>query len=230
MEKPPDKKEKGDIAREVGKAVISAIPAAGGPLSVLFENIFTAPLEKRKQAWLEELADVITKLQERVDGLTPEKLAEDEAFITISLQASQIAIRNHQKEKIDALRAAVLNSALPNAPDEDQEMIFLRLIDQLTPWHLRILSMLHNPAQWMEKNQIQNPGWGMGGVSTVLEHCFPDLRGNREFYDQIVRDIQTEGLVGQGNFLHVTMTGNGMLESRTSGMGKKFLSFITDPE
>lgn len=230
MEKPPDKKEKGDVAHEVGKAVISAIPAAGGPLSVLFENIFTAPLEKRKQAWLEELADVITKLQERVDGLTPEKLSKDEAFITISLQASQIAIRNHQKEKIDALRAAVLNSALPNAPDEDQELIFLRLIDQLTPWHLRILSNLHNPGQWMEKNQIQNPGWGMGGVSTVLEHCFPDLRGNREFYDQIVRDLQTEGLVGQGNFLHVTMTGNGMLESRTSGMGKMFLSFITEPE
>ena len=229
MENPPDKKQTGDVAREVGKAIISAIPAAGGPLQVLFENIFTAPLEKRRQAWLEQLAGVVTELQEKTEGFTPEKLAENESFITVALQASQIAVRNHQEEKLSALRNAVLNSALPNPPEEDQQIIFLRLIDQLTPWHLRVLALLNNPEKWMQLQNIANPGWGMGGVSTVIEHCLPALRGKREIYDQIVRELQTEGLISQGQFLHITMTGNGMLQSRTSDLGQQFLRFITEP-
>ncbi len=106
-------------------------------------------------------------------------------------------------------------------------MIFLRLIDQLTPWHLRVLALLDEPVRWMERYGVQNPGWGMGGPSTVLEHCLPDLRGNRETYDQIVRDLQAEGLLGQGQFLHVTMTGGGMVASRTTERGKQFIKFIT---
>jgi hypothetical protein len=63
----------------------------------------------------------------------------------------------------------------------------------------------------------------------VLEHCLPDLRGQSETYDQIVRDLQTEGLLGQGQFLHVTMTGGGMVASRTTERGKRFIKFITAP-
>ena len=87
--------------------------------------------------------------------------------------------------------------------------------------------MLHNPIGWMEQNNIQYPNWGMGGVSTVIEHCFQELHGNREFYDQLIRELQAEGLIGQGQYVHTTMTGDGMVESRTTGIGKMFLEFIT---
>lgn len=229
MDKPPNSKSAGDIAREVGKAIVSAIPAAGGPLQVIFENVFSAPLEKRKQAWLEQLADVLAEIQNRVEGLTPEVLARNEVFITVAMQASQVAIRNHQQVKLEALRNAVLNSALPNPPREDEQMIFLRLIDQLTPWHLRVLALLDTPVEWMGRNGIQYPGWSMGDVSTVIEHCFQDLRGQRDTYDQIVRNLQVEGLLRQGQFLHTTMTGHGMVESRSTDMGKRFIMFITTP-
>jgi hypothetical protein len=108
-------------------------------------------------------------------------------------------------------------------------MIFLRLIDQLTPWHLRVLSVLNDPLQWMERNHIHNPGWGVGGASTVLEHCLPDLRGQRETYDQIVLDLQGQGMLGQGQFLHVMMTGSGMVASRTTERGRRFIRFISAP-
>lgn len=229
MDKLPTKKSAGDIAREVGRAVVSAIPAAGGPLQVAFENIFTSPIEKRKEAWLEQLARIVEEVQERVADITPEKLAANEAFVTVAMQASQVAIRNHQQAKLEALRNAVLNSALPNPPQEDEQMIFLRLIDHLTPWHLRVLTLLDDPVRWMNRNGVKNPGWGMGGPSTVLEYCLPDLRGQRETYDQIVRDLQSEGLLGQGQFLHVTMTSGGMVASRTTERGKRFIKFITAP-
>ena len=39
----------------------------------------------------------------------------------------------------------------------------------------------------------------------------------------LVRDLQADGLMGQGQFLHVTMTGNGMIQSRTTDRGKRFM-------
>lgn len=229
MDDLPTKKSAGDVAREVGRAVVSLVPAAGGSLQVVFENFFTSPIERRKEAWLQQLADVVKEVEGRVAELTPEKLAQNEAFVTVAMQASQIALRNHQQAKLEALRNAVLNAALPNPPQEDEQMIFLRLIDQLTPWHLKVLSVLDDPVRWMELHGVANPGWGAGGPSTVLEHCLPDLRGQRETYDQIVRDLQSEGLLGQGQFLHVTMTGGGMIGSRTADRGKRFIRFITSP-
>lgn len=229
MDDLPTKKSAGDFAREVGRAVVSLVPAAGGPLQVVFENFFTSPIERRKDAWLQQLADVLKEVEGRVAELTPEKLAENEAFVTVAMQASQIALRNHQQEKLEALRNAVLNAALSNPPQEDEQMIFLRLVDQLTPWHLRVLSVLNEPVQWMERHGVGNPGWGMGATSTVLEHCLPELRGQRDTYDQIVRDLQSEGLLSQGQFLHVMMTGGGMVGSRTANRGTRFIKFITSP-
>jgi hypothetical protein len=227
MKKPPSNKTTGDAAHEISKAVLSAVPAASGPLVALFENIFTAPLNKRRQEWFEHLAEVVTEIENKFEDITPEKLSQNDMFITAALQASQIAIRNHQKEKIDALRNALFNSVKPTAPSEDRQLIFLRLIDELTPWHLRLIGLLNGPQKWMEEYGIQYPGWRMGGVSTVIEHCLPDLRGNRDYYDQLIRDLQGAGLIGQGDFTHVTMTGGGMLESRTSAMGKDFISYIS---
>jgi hypothetical protein len=227
MKNPPSEKSVGDAAHEISKAVLSTVPAAGGPLVALFENIFTAPLNKRRQKWLEELAGVITDIQEKLNSVTPEQLSQNEMFITAALQASQIAIRNHKVEKIEALRNALFNSVQPMAPSEDKQLMFFKLIDDLTPWHLRLLGLLNNPSKWMQKNNIKNPGWNMGGVSTVIEYCLPDLRGAREFYDQLVRDLQTGGLVHQGSFLNTTMSGGGMLAAHTSEMGKEFISFIT---
>lgn len=229
MDDLPIKKSAGDVAREVGRAVVSLVPAAGGPLQVVFENFFTSPIERRKEAWLQQLADVVKEVEGRVAELTPEKLSQNEAFVTAAMYASHIALRNHQQAKLEALRNAVLNAALPNSPQEDEQMIFLRLIDQLTPWHLKVLSVLDNPVHWMARHDVPNPGWGTGGPSAVLEHCLPDLRGQRETYDQIVRDLQSEGLLVQGQFLHVMMTGGGMVGSRTADRGKRFIRFITSP-
>lgn len=229
MEEFPTKPSGGDVARELGRAIVSAIPVAGGPLQVMFENIFASPLERRKQAWLEQLAEAVAEIGRLVANLTPANLSADEAFITVAMQASQIAIRNHQKVKLDALRNAIINSPLPNHPHEDEQMIFLRLIDQLTPWHLRILALFNNPVEWMRQNDLQYPAWSLGGVSTVIEHCVPQLRGQRDTYDQIVRDLQSEGLIRQGSFMNVTMTGQGMVESRTTERAKRFLNFITRP-
>jgi len=229
MKRPPEKKSASDVAYEVGRGIVAAMPIAGGPLQVVFESVFAAPIEKRKAEWLQGLVEIIEEIDGRVEGLEASELGQNAAFVTTAMQASQIALRNHQREKLNALRNAVLNSGLPSAPSDDEQAIFVRLIDELTPWHLRILGFLDDPVAWMSANGSANPGWGMGGVATVLEHCFPDLVGQRALYDQMVQDLQAAGLAASGSYLHATMTGQGMVASRTTSIGKQFLAFITAP-
>lgn len=97
MDQLPTTRTPGDVAHDMARGLISAVPAVGGPLQVLFETVFSAPLEKRKEKWMQELARALMELQQTVDDLIPEKLAENAAFITMAIQASSIAIRSHQR-------------------------------------------------------------------------------------------------------------------------------------
>lgn len=226
MEKPP-KKTKGDVGHAVVKAIAAAVPTAGGPAAVLLETVFAPPLERRREKWFQRVADAIDELQNKIADLTPEKLSENDLFVTVALEATQIALRNHHEEKLEALKNALLHSAMPNRPDEQLQLMYLRFIDELTPLHLVVLAVLNGPAQWMEQHNVTNPAWGMGGVSVVIEHCVPALRGRREVYEQLVRDLQARGLIGQGQFLNVTMSGQGMVQARATDFGRAFLTYIS---
>lgn len=168
------------------------------------------------------MVQVGEKLQElEKNGLKIEELQENEEFISAVMHASQIALRTHQNEKLEALRNAILNVAKGQAPEEALQNVFLNLIDSFTELHLRILKVFQNPEP------PQN--MSMGGLSNVLEHNIPELRGRRELYDQLWKDLYSRGLVNTDG-LHVTMTGHGLGEKRTTGIGDAFLKFIEEPQ
>ena len=217
----------GDAAHAVAKAVAGMVPVAGSALTVLLETVLAPPLERRREKWFQMLGTAVEQLQQKVEGLSLEALSGNEVFITVVAQATQVALRTHQDEKLNALQAAVMNAGVPNPPAEDLQLMYVRFVDELSPWHIRVLDLFSGPEQWMQRNSVQYPGWGMGGPSTVIEHCLPDLRNQREFYEQIVRDLQSRGLIHQGQFLNTTMTGRGMVEARTTGLANSFLTFIS---
>jgi hypothetical protein len=59
---------KGDVAHTLAKAGIAAIPIVGSPLAELFAAIISAPLMKRRDHWIEEIAAGLERLQERVNS------------------------------------------------------------------------------------------------------------------------------------------------------------------
>lgn len=225
-EKP--KKILGDVAHTIARAGLSAIPVVGRSASVLFSELITPPLVRRRDKWIESIGEGLKKLEETVEDFNIEELKDNEMFITTVMHATQVAIRNHQKERLEALRAAVLNSTSPNAPEEDLQLMFLNWIDELTPWHLRILKFFEEPKAWPQKHGITLPNRPMGAPAHALEDAFPELRGQRDFYDQIIKDLYSKGLTHIES-LHVTMTGQGMYASRTTEIGKQFIEFITSP-
>lgn len=167
------------------------------------------------------MAQVGEKLEElEAKGLKLSELQNNEAFVSAVMHASQIALRTHQAAKRDALRNAIINVAKGQTPGETLQNVFLNLVDSFTELHLRILEVFQAPAPL--------PNMSMGGLSSVLEHGIPELRGNRELYDQLWKDLYSRGLVNTDG-LHVTMTGRGLGEKRTTGIGDAFLKFIKEP-
>jgi hypothetical protein len=82
----------------------------------------------------------------------------------------------HKQEKRDALRNALLNIALHRSTDEDQQQTFLRYIDELTVWHLRILSLFQDPPKMLSTKGVQ-ANFYMGGGAQVIESVYPELSG-----------------------------------------------------
>jgi hypothetical protein len=114
-----------DHAHLALKSALSAVPVVGGPAAELFAAIIAPPLARRRDQWLQDLAESLAALQEKVAGFSAESLAQNEAFVSAALQASRAAIQTHHSEKREALRNALLNIAIGRAPDEDQQAMFL---------------------------------------------------------------------------------------------------------
>lgn len=219
-----------DEAHTAIKAALSALPVVGGPAAELFGAIIAPPLAHRRDEWLQSLADGIQALQESVAGLTPESLASNEAFVSAALQASRAAVQTHQKDKLEALRNAVLNVAAGRAPNEDEQAMFLWYIETLTTWHVRMLKFFEAPMRMAAAVGARTDYPLAGALSQMIEGIYPELRGRRDFYDQIARDLKTRGFLNSADdVLHTMMTGSGLAAKRTTEIADRFLAFIKSP-
>lgn len=107
------------------KGAVAAIPL-GGVLAEELGIVLVPPLARRRDEWWEHLARRLRELEETVAGFHLEDLSQNEQFVSATLQATQAALRTHQEEKLQALRNAVLNTALGKGGDDDsQALIFV---------------------------------------------------------------------------------------------------------
>lgn len=218
----------GDYLHSAVRGALAAIPFVGGAATELFSILIAPPLTQRRDQWLITLAEGLEELRNAVPDFDINSLVGNEVFVTAVLQASQVALRNHQEEKLVALRNAVLNSAVGVNTDENIQLMFLNLIDTMTPWHLRILNLFKNPRQWFQDNQMPMPELYMGSPADILELAISELKEKRSFYDLIVKDLYAKGLLNTES-LHVAMTGDGTLAKRTTDFGDLFVAYITSP-
>lgn len=212
------KKSAADVAYTVVKAAVSAVPVAGGSAAELLGLIFGPPLERRREQWLEQLAHAIKEVNDKVADLTPEKLAEDEVFITTALHATEIAVRTHQQEKIEALQNAVVNAALQSAPDETMQHIFLNYVDSLTPSHIQMLASIN-------RRERVHP-YELSDIVILPSEVKKQLGA---VFCQIMSDLEQRGLIIKGEALRAAPHRIVSIEDQpdTTALGKLFLEFIS---
>lgn len=217
-----------DAAHTIVKAGLGSIPVVGVAPAEIFSIVIEPPLSKRRVEWIEAIAHRFIELEEKVEDFKIEELAKNDILITTVMHASQIAIRNHQKEKLEALRNAILNSALPNPPEEDLQLMFLNFVDLFTTWHFRILMFLNEPIAWAEKHGVRFPHTLEDYLGETLEIAFPELKGKKDFYTLIENDLDIRELISMGNPRR-PIAKVYLPRSFTTDIGKQFIKFITSP-
>ncbi|WP_372776996.1 hypothetical protein [Litorivivens sp.] len=214
-------------AHRVTKAAVSAVPVLGGALAEAFNALIEPPMARRRTEWMVQVTEAINELYDKGIVTEPD-LQENEKFFTTLVHASNSAIRNHEDEKLNALRNAVINSALPGAPSDTMQQLFLNLIDSCTSWHIALLKLFQGPNQWAVEHNHQFPNWSTGGISSVIEHAYPQLQNQKPLYQLVWNELYRNGLFSTDG-LGTTMSGDGMLAKRTTPIGDAFVEFISEP-
>jgi hypothetical protein len=129
---PPGKSAGREIVERTVEAALGSVPPVGNALAVAFVTAIGWRLEERREKWFTELAEGVEELRQQVDGLDLDALAGDDRFTDAVASATRTIEHTHQTEKIEALRNAVLNSAVPGAPDADTQAIMMNLVDRFT--------------------------------------------------------------------------------------------------
>lgn len=173
------------------------VPLVGGTFAELFGRLLKAPIERRLEEWLKKLAEKVMATEKKFDDFAFAKAFEDEAFLTTLLQAMRMAVATHQEEKWRALHNAVLNSASPNPPDKDLQLIYLNIIEPFTTWHLKLLTAFNDTVGWtVEDDGVTDPRTAYPlPPSHTLEHAFPELKGHHELYNFVLKELADKGLM-----------------------------------
>ncbi len=208
-----------------GKAFIGIMPA-GSLATYLLDQIIKPPVQERIKEWMETVS---ASLNEHVSDI--QSLKDNQRFITSFIQASQIASRNHQEDKLKALHNAVINSIPGPSYSESLQVHFLHLVDRFTEWHLKVLKIFYD-TDWLAKAGIGSFGHGRTATEDVIKKYYPeDLGSGREvFVDLILDDLQSTRLI-QTEWNSQNSVGMNQAASTPSltTMGLAFLDFIEDP-
>jgi hypothetical protein len=211
-----------DIAHRVVKAGLSVglspIPF-GGLVVELYDYFIKPPLAKRQEEFMHRLAVGLERLEKH--SVDVEALPNNQKFITIVTQAMVISLRNHQKEKLDALQNAILNAATSDDSDIDLELMFLNYIDIFTPSHLEVLD-------YLDKNEFNLKGGGFAKYVTpdiykALNSVNPKY-SDINFFNTIIRDLENRELIYSRTR---NVSEETYLATVTTNLGKSFLGYIT---
>lgn len=224
-EKPWQEYTKGGL-----EIILNAVPVVGGSTASALTMALSHRLNKRRDAWFRDLAQIVEELGERLDAFEPEQLADNDAFMDAVVAATRIVDRTSKEEKIHLLRNAVLNAAMPSAPDADLQQVYFGIIDELTVTHLHLLVLLNDPPGWFEAHpDLQRPTFAFSSNRTqLIEAAMPHLAtAGGEVTAKFYAALERAGLVGAP--LGGMMTENGAWQAATTPFGKNFLVFLGDP-
>jgi len=131
-----------------------------------------------------------------------------------------------KRRKIEALRNAVLNSAVPGAPDADTQAIILNLVDRFTASHLRLATLWDDPPVWLPSHGLPCPS-SSGSRALTVEAGLPEMQGRRDFTMLIASELKTAGLLAAD--LAGMVSPQGMMQRLTTDFGRQFVRFISPP-
>lgn len=220
-----------DIAYGIGRAILSLIPL---PVAPIAEMMIRSPMDKRVDNWRIELTKVVEHLNERLDKVEFESLKQSEEFATTFLHVSRVAVSTHRKEKHVMLRNSLLNTALPNGPEDDERTVFLNLVEEFSVAHIRTLNSfrLFVDNETSMSISLASDSWrqnvAVSHLYNFVRKANPDMSLDFHLFLSVLPELNNRGLIANEHpepNLPSTLT---QLPTLTV-FGRRFLDFIESP-
>ena len=208
------------------KAGLATAPFCGGIASLMNDYIPSS-----KQNRLEQFAERIASDLEELQGQVNEQNILTDEFAYTFEKCFRGAAEHYQKEKLEAFRGILVNSALGSNLPEDEKDYFLNLVSTLSVLHMRILKFTASPNEYLEENGIPQQDI-RGGFSQFFPVAIPEV--NIEIIKSAYGDLYQYGFFNTDKSIFTTMTsgqgldllGNG---GRVTEFGRRFINFCTSP-
>jgi hypothetical protein len=215
-----------DHILNVFKATLATAPFTGGIASLLNDYI-PSQKQKRLEDFAEKVAADLERLQDRVD----ESNLLTEEFAYTFEKCFKGAVEHYQKDKMDAFRGILVNSAIGVKVNNDEKDYFINLASTMSTLHIRIMKFTAFPNQYLKENDIP-PEQIRGDFSQFFPIAIPNV--DLGAIISAFGDLYNYGFLSTKKDIFHTMTygkglellGNG---SRVTDFGKRFIQFCTSP-
>jgi hypothetical protein len=206
------------------QALASAVPLLGGPLGIAIDRQRQRYVSEKQTAFQRAVVSDLKRLGKTVDDLS-------RSFYGTMTYAAWLATLTNEQERVEAYKNAVVNTALPNAPDEEMRELFLTIAASLTARHLRLLNCLFHPGDYgidvvnsadfhviggaVKVIQKHVPGFER---LDILERCITDLINQRLVYYQADTQVREAGFADLMGDPHPT------------ALARDFMAYMNPPE
>jgi len=173
------------------KVLIS--PFINGTAMEILNAITVAPIERRRNKFFEDICSHIKTLESEIEELKPERLSQNELFITVLLKSLQAIIKEHQKEKIDAFKNAVINTVTIESISEDYKLLFLSYLESFTVVQIQIIKFFHD--EFYIKHDEGGIVTNLGIKFNLFSKFNDDIKIENWTFLHIVRELDEKGLI-----------------------------------
>jgi hypothetical protein len=206
------------------KASLSAAPFAGAIASLMADYI---PSSRMKR--IEEFAKAIAEDLQRLSSDVREDYLLTDDFAFMFEKCFRGVAENPQREKIEAFRGILVNSAIRGALSEEEKEYFVNLASSLAVLHVRILKFMAFPERYLEEAGIPFDAI-RGGFGDFLPVAIPGV--NVQVIRSAFGELFRFGMISTDQSIFGTMTAGGgldLLRGRVTELGMRFISFCMVP-
>ena len=213
----------------IGEHILNIIKAGlsattlGSVIASLMTDYIPASKTKRLEEFAEQIAEDLLRFQDSVD--TEYLKTDDYAFMFE--HCFRAVVEYPQKEKIEAFRGILVNSATIKGYSEEEKEYFLNLAISLSTLHIRILKFMSMPEKYLEETGISTENIH-GGFSQFFPVAIPGV--SLEVICSAFSELYRFGFTNTSESIFGTMTsGQGikLLKGRITELGNRFIKFCT---
>jgi len=210
------------------KALISAVPYLGGPISAVIGDIQSIRKEKRFVEFINGLQEDIRNLSDHVNA----EFVSKEDFLDIFEQTARKIVMTRQEAKRTAFRHILSNAILLSDVSYDEVEEFLSLVERFQEEHIFLLSILRDPMKYDEEtgNRVGKGGRTTTSISQIMRQLLPGW--NKDLILEVTTVLENERLIQHIiSRYNMTLTDQGInhLVNTLTPKGMRFVEFISCP-